>query len=233
MSSIGLWGRSMGAVTALMYCNEDPFISGIVIDSPFASLNVLIKELVNEQITLPSFIFDHAFKYVKDSVLEKAKFDINDIEPIKFVKGCCIPALFCYSRKDNFVPGHHCRELYEAYSGKKELIEINGDHNSIRPKQFKHAVYIFYSQTFYPVVLAKTINNLPKTVLKKRNAKQAVNNDELNRISENITNMINPLLNVKLNMAASKLVKPSIFDSSIVLPEDEYNEIFLNNSCIK
>jgi dienelactone hydrolase len=30
VSSIGLWGRSMGAVTALMYSARDPTIAGMV-----------------------------------------------------------------------------------------------------------------------------------------------------------------------------------------------------------
>jgi dienelactone hydrolase len=30
VSSIGLWGRSMGAVTALMYSHRDPDIAGMV-----------------------------------------------------------------------------------------------------------------------------------------------------------------------------------------------------------
>lgn len=29
-SSIGLWGRSMGAVTALLYCQQDPSVAGMV-----------------------------------------------------------------------------------------------------------------------------------------------------------------------------------------------------------
>ena len=29
-STIGLWGRSMGAVTALLYCVRDPSIAGVV-----------------------------------------------------------------------------------------------------------------------------------------------------------------------------------------------------------
>ncbi len=33
-SSIGLWGRSMGAVTALSYAHRDPSIAGIVNLSP-------------------------------------------------------------------------------------------------------------------------------------------------------------------------------------------------------
>lgn len=40
-STIGLWGRSMGAATALMHSHRDPSIAGIVLDSPFADLRQL------------------------------------------------------------------------------------------------------------------------------------------------------------------------------------------------
>ena len=38
VSTIGLWGRSMGAATALLHGDRDPSIAGMVLDSPFASL---------------------------------------------------------------------------------------------------------------------------------------------------------------------------------------------------
>jgi len=38
VSTIGLWGRSMGAVTALLHADRDPSIAAIVLDSPFANL---------------------------------------------------------------------------------------------------------------------------------------------------------------------------------------------------
>jgi len=38
VSTIGLWGRSMGAATALMFVEMDQSIAGIVVDSAFASL---------------------------------------------------------------------------------------------------------------------------------------------------------------------------------------------------
>lgn len=38
VSTIGLWGRSMGAVTALLYVDKDPSISGMILDSPFTTL---------------------------------------------------------------------------------------------------------------------------------------------------------------------------------------------------
>ena len=45
VSSIGIWGRSMGAVTALMYADTNHEIGCIVLDSPFSNLSQLCKEL--------------------------------------------------------------------------------------------------------------------------------------------------------------------------------------------
>ena len=41
-STIGLWGRSMGAATALLHSHRDPSIAGMILDSPFADLEQLI-----------------------------------------------------------------------------------------------------------------------------------------------------------------------------------------------
>ena len=38
VSTIGLWGRSMGSVTALLYGDRDPSIAGMVLDSPFSDM---------------------------------------------------------------------------------------------------------------------------------------------------------------------------------------------------
>ena len=46
VSLIGLWGRSMGAATALLHGPNDPSIAAMVLDSPFSRLNDLANELV-------------------------------------------------------------------------------------------------------------------------------------------------------------------------------------------
>ena len=38
VSTVALWGRSMGAVTALLHGDRDPSIAALILDSPFASL---------------------------------------------------------------------------------------------------------------------------------------------------------------------------------------------------
>jgi alpha-beta hydrolase superfamily lysophospholipase len=69
VSTIGLWGRSMGAVTALMYAERDPTIAGMVLDSPFASLKVLLHELAKEYTMIPFFLVGHAIKRIRKTIM--------------------------------------------------------------------------------------------------------------------------------------------------------------------
>lgn len=46
VSSIALWGRSMGAATAIMYGSRDPTISCMILDSAFTDLTRLAEEMV-------------------------------------------------------------------------------------------------------------------------------------------------------------------------------------------
>jgi hypothetical protein len=134
----------MGAVTALMYGDRDPSVAGMVLDSPFSSLKMLVEELVKEKISLPNFILNQALNLVKSTVQKKAKFNLEDIEPIEYAKRCFIPALFVAAKDDSFVKPHHAKLLHDAYPVDKNLINIEGDHNSTRPKFFKDSAAIFF-----------------------------------------------------------------------------------------
>ena len=137
VSKIGLWGRSMGAVTAIMYANEHPsLIDAMVLDSGFYSLKILINELIFSKIKLPKFIFDKLLNMVKESVKEKAHFDLDTIEPYIFAKNCLVPAFFCHGNEDDFVLPHHSQDLFNEYKGKDKYIEFaKGGHNSSRPRK--------------------------------------------------------------------------------------------------
>jgi alpha-beta hydrolase superfamily lysophospholipase len=56
VSLIGLWGRSMGAVTSILQSSRDPSIAGMVLDSPFSNLNRLSLELAKTHTKIPQFI---------------------------------------------------------------------------------------------------------------------------------------------------------------------------------
>ena len=83
ISTIALWGRSMGAVTALMYADRDPSIAALVLDSPFSNLKVLAEELCDSQVSLPGFIRSAALGAVRSSIKSRANFDIFDLNPLE------------------------------------------------------------------------------------------------------------------------------------------------------
>ena len=145
VSTIGLWGRSMGSVTALLYASrENNNLSAMLLDSSFYSLKQLIKELIDKNITIPKFIENSMIDILRNTILEKAKFDIMDIEPHLFTKKCNIPAYFCHGKEDTLINVHHCTDLYNIYPGEKKISLLKGDHNTPRDKEFKNNAALFF-----------------------------------------------------------------------------------------
>ena len=161
VSTIGLWGRSMGAVTSIMYASRDPTIGGIFLDSPFYSLNLLIDELSNEKVSFPNFLVRQVVKMLKATVKEKAEFNIDDIEPVEYAKKCFVPAFFCHGKDDSFVDCHHCKDLYLIYPGEKNILLIEGDHNDLRPDKLNEKAAEF----FYNALKCKYIRELNDSYL--------------------------------------------------------------------
>lgn len=149
-SSIALWGRSMGAVTSLLFSGRDPSIAGVVLDSPFSKLTDLMVELVDEQkVPLGRYIGGAALKLMRRSVKKRAGFDIAAISPIDSVDRTFVPALFAHALGDTFVKPHHSVRLHERYAGDKSLVQFKGDHNSPRPRSFYQSVELFLAQVLH------------------------------------------------------------------------------------
>lgn len=58
-----------------------------------------------------------------------------------------IPALFVAARGDEFVQPHHSQTIHDKYAGDKNLIYVEGDHNSNRPLFMFTSVGIFLTNT--------------------------------------------------------------------------------------
>ena len=68
MSLIGLWGRSMGAVTSILHASRDPSIAGMVLDSPFSNLTKLCLELVGTYSKIPHLLAKFGIKFIRKSI---------------------------------------------------------------------------------------------------------------------------------------------------------------------
>ncbi|EMS51371.1 hypothetical protein TRIUR3_15935 [Triticum urartu] len=160
VSRIGLWGRSMGAVTSLLYGAEDPSIAGMVLDSAFTNLYGLMLELVDVyKIRVPKFTVKMAVQYMRRTIQKRAKFDIMDLNVVKLAPKTFIPALFGHGLNDMFIQPHHCDRIHEAYGGDKSMVKFEGDHNSPRPQSYYDSVSIFFYNTLRPPQLPASGSN--------------------------------------------------------------------------
>ncbi|KAF6254056.1 Alpha/Beta hydrolase protein [Scenedesmus sp. NREL 46B-D3] len=153
VSSIALWGRSMGAVTALLYSARDPDIAGMVLDSPFSRLTDLMLEIVvSQRLPIPKVMLKLALKLMRASVKRKAGADISAVSPLDVVGGSLIPAMFGHGREDSFIAMHHSEKLHDAYNSSaaypvyKNIVRFDGDHNHPRPAFFYSSVCCFFHQ---------------------------------------------------------------------------------------
>lgn len=147
VSTIALWGRSMGAATSLMFGDRDPSIACMILDSSFADLSQLAEEMVEkgreQGIIVPNLVVSIALRMIQGSVKKQAGFNIKNISPIAHADKCFIPALFVAGEHDDFIKKHHSEAIYEKYAGDKNLIIVEGDHNSPRPKFMFDSASIF------------------------------------------------------------------------------------------
>ncbi|KAA8537251.1 hypothetical protein F0562_027062 [Nyssa sinensis] len=151
ISHIGLWGRSMGAVTSLLFGAEDPSIAGLVLDSAFSNLFDLMMELVDVyKIRLPKFTVKVAVQYMRRVIQKKAKFDIMDLNCLQVAPKTFIPALFGHAEGDKFIQPHHSDLIFKLYLGDKNIIKFDGDHNSSRPQFYYDSVSIFFYNVLHP-----------------------------------------------------------------------------------
>ena len=216
ISTIGIWGRSMGAVTAIIYGYKDPTIAGIVLDSPFYSLKMLIDEVSQDRVALPWFIISQVIKMMKNTIKEKAKFNIDDIEPWIYAKKCFIPAFFCHGKKDNFVNIHHCKDLYKIYPGEKKGVIIDGDHNSLRAKKVNDSISMF----FFHALKCQYIQELcdyykgSKLMFSEWNdpkIKTPTGNEKKNKLSKSIDHLNRvKMINEKINEEEKELKNKNI-----------------------
>ncbi|KAK3009535.1 hypothetical protein RJ639_014635 [Escallonia herrerae] len=180
ISCIGLWGRSMGAMTSLLYGAEDPSIAGMVLDSAFSNLFDLMMELVDVyKIRLPKFTVNIGYEcginasamhlpqleskvkvavqYMRRIIQKKAKFDIMELNCMQVwhlyltvAPKTFIPSLFGHAKDDKFIQPHHSDLIFNSYAGDKNIIKFDGDHNSSRPQFYYDSVSIFFYNILHP-----------------------------------------------------------------------------------
>ncbi|OHS93449.1 Clan SC, family S33, methylesterase-like serine peptidase [Tritrichomonas foetus] len=134
ISEFILWGRSMGAATAILAASSlshTNLIKGIISDSSYSSLNDLFEDIAKKASVFWLFRF-FGVKWVKREVSKIANFDCDSVSIVEAAKYCEMPILIGHAIKDDFVPFEESIQILEAYSGPKRHIPLQGGHNDPR-----------------------------------------------------------------------------------------------------
>eukprot|EP00286_Rhodomonas_abbreviata_P005458 CAMPEP_0181334178 /NCGR_PEP_ID=MMETSP1101-20121128/26103_1 /TAXON_ID=46948 /ORGANISM="Rhodomonas abbreviata, Strain Caron Lab Isolate" /LENGTH=322 /DNA_ID=CAMNT_0023444101 /DNA_START=232 /DNA_END=1196 /DNA_ORIENTATION=- len=153
---IALFGRSMGAATALLVASDDRYyhmIKGMVLDSCYTSVRQVLMELAHKyvgKVPLVPFasMVEKAVDLLREAVLQRAGFDLDSVNILQAARHCSSPVLFGHADDDQLVLASHTRNLFAEYGGQKDINVFEGDHNSIRPKQFQEQALAFLQKCF-------------------------------------------------------------------------------------
>lgn len=172
VGKIGLWGRSMGAATELIYAHRDKRIKAICMDSPFANFCRLANELTKKSINLPDFLINGVLSIIRSTILSKNNMDIYKLNPIEEASKAFHPAFFIHAIKEQLTNLQHSIDICNVYGGEKSLkcSEIGG-HNSKRPKRITLEVGKFFAEH-----LSNDKNSFTYNIIK--NSRAQGDNDE-------------------------------------------------------
>lgn len=99
---------------------------------------------------MPGFVVKMVLRMIRGSVQKTAGFNIRDLCPIVHADRTFIPALFVAGRSDDFIRSRHSQQIHDLYAGDKNMVLVEGDHNSPRPSFLYDSVFIFL-QTYLQV----------------------------------------------------------------------------------
>lgn len=173
VSSIALWGHSMGASVAVLRAAKDHRLAACVLDSPFADLRTVANDLINQRVSLPQFMVDSVIEAMRSEVHENAGFDLQEVVPLRSAPKATCPAFFGVASDDTLVLPEHSKNLHISWGGPKSCFRtFIGGHNGPRPSWFMDEVTDFLVQHLHtwigdfevaPLKVDEVLNVVPRS----------------------------------------------------------------------
>lgn len=130
-----LWGRSMGAATAIHYSSQNfNYVRGMVLDSPFSDVRVMIKDTLAES-GVPRFITALCLLPISSTVKDKTGYDVLDNSPAERAAKIQVPTMIMVGEQDTMTRADRVKEIFDAIPGTKRLCSKKGMANVRRHAQ--------------------------------------------------------------------------------------------------
>lgn len=141
-----LWGRSMGAATALLV--RHPNLAACISDSAYISIEEMVN-IVAKKSDIPGIIRPFANWFLKESVDSCALFDYTSVNVLEAIKKIQVPIVIGHAENDEIVPFSHSQMLYQACPNVMKLfMKLPGGHNSQRPAEWIRLCVMFIIDQF-------------------------------------------------------------------------------------
>lgn len=124
-AEIVLHGQSMGASCALMMSGEalPPQVKAVVSDCAYTDAYSMFAKQMKDWFGLPSFPILDSMNLMLQL---RGGYNLKDASALNGVKKTSLPVLFIHGEEDDMVPASMAQELYDAASGRKDLLIIPG-----------------------------------------------------------------------------------------------------------
>ena len=135
IEDIYLWGRSMGAVTAIWYdaLHKNQEVQGIVLDSPFTEAKTMLCDLMTSRTKIPRFLLQGALIPIGSTIKSKTGYDVMENNPIDSAWRVTVP-VYCFVGKDDVIARpERIRQMFVKLGSRiKHMEVVEGEHNSYR-----------------------------------------------------------------------------------------------------
>lgn len=152
VSTIGLWGRSMGAATSLLFMKENPgVITCAAMDGGFSSMSDIMGGIFDRMTVEMGYGpgFTACLPILERNFKDRTGFALRDLNPEEAAKSCVAPALFLHGANDEFITPAHTQKLFAAYAGTDKVVKmVNGDHSSERDDAVIKDILDFFKRNF-------------------------------------------------------------------------------------
>ena len=135
LGPFALWGRSMGAATAVMCLNDK--VCCKVVDSAYTSISDVCTAIA-VSMKFPASICPIALWFLKHYINGKANFDLSKVSALEIAKNDNQqPLLQLHAEGDEFVPFAEGEKIFKQYKNpEKEFVVSDGTHNSARDQSW-------------------------------------------------------------------------------------------------
>ena len=148
-----LHGVSMGAATVLAASGESdlpPQVKGIISDCGFSNAYDVLEFQLENMAHLPAA--DKILPKVEKICEKKAGFNFHDHSAIEQIKYAKVPILFVQGEKDEMVPAHMAKDLYEVCPTNKRLLMVpeagHGESIAFAPEEYYRDIKEMFPELF-------------------------------------------------------------------------------------